>query len=738
VRYPLLGLLLLHTVAAFAQNDSCGCFSLRPQPDLNYSGRAYSVYTNYEGQVPYTGICHTYHMLVPGKIPDYTKTYQYGRFRNGEMLFWVQLNDNGDTISYFHRTVHDSIIAEEKHYDWSTGRLESWGYYYYTSKQKLLKVYGYSDQGFINSESNFFFPDSKDSLNYGESFINYHEDSQLGSDGFFSLPVQEGPFFEYWDAEHHLKTSGGYHGNSKSGKWTTWFNSGQIESQGSYTIHNWKDGNWKEWYVNGQMKSEIDYCTSNPCGTYREWYDNGNLRTEQKFSGNPRNGTYEEFWENGKIKRRDTYEEGHLTKLEYWYSNGQKTSENFYSFQGRPVGQFRSWYDNGNVQAETHFDTLGNHDASEKEYYANGVLKHEVAYADHVRCMERRYYESGQLKSEEPYSGYSRHGRCYYYFPSGKIQNTTNYKDGRKDGNSKTFDENGILLSDLNCSHGKWEGTCQWFFENGKLYRTGNYSGSVRNGLFREWNRQGALVYQQTYLNGKPANDNKAPLQITKYSVDSLRNLFTLDVEVMAGAMLNNQDSTYTEMFVAQWKKDRMLSDLLSVSAFIPPSLDSVMMVHSDSSQIRTHVFLDYPLFMLSEADTDACQSWPIQLNPYIQQLHLVPVEGECYGDDDQGIRRGFTSELFFNGKLLNVELRKINDRLGCEYFTPNSSDPDPHNSGINVNCYENFNEYYFHMRAQQTEWQHDYVVWAFRVYPDGSVDYLEDAAGYYSWAIEN
>lgn len=721
---------------SFAQQDSCSCIALKPLPDL-YTG-TFAVYNDVELNKPYTGICHVYYMKVAYKIPDYTRTYQYGSFKDGEMQFWIEFNDKGDTLAFYHLVKHDSVIAESRQFNYQTGQLEARGIYYYTNGQKRWKEFRYRADGALYSESNYFFPAVTDSLNYGDSYINYQRDAVPGRDGFYNTPVQDGAYLEYGGAGgKQLITKGAYHNNSKSGKWSTWYESGAMASTGTYSTHNWKDGNWKEWYENGQLKSDIDYCNSNPCGGYREWYPNGMLKTDSHYKLQQRNWTATEYWENGNIKRRDTYSSDHLLKMEAWYSNGIKSWESSYSLDGKQIGTHKSWYENGQLRTITGYDSLGNHNSSDKVFYENGALRAENVYENGMRIRVNRYYETGVLKSEELFSNDALQGACRYYFPDGKIQQEVNYVKGVKQGTALTYGEDGSVLKEINYVNDQWDGICTWYFPGGKQFRCGMYTGGIRNGTFKEWNAQGDLVYDQSYRNGMRVNKSKSSVYHSRYDNDSLRAAYRMDVEVMAGSLLNGGDTIYPELTAYPAMKERMLSDLLSIASFIPSSLDSIMLVHADPSQQYTHIFLDYPIAALNANDTSACQNWPSQIDGFVKQLHLRPVAGECYGDDHQGIRRGFTSDLFFNGATFDHELKKLNPRFGCEYFTPANADPDPHGSAIRVSCHQNYSEYSFYLLNGANHFAPNYRLWVFRVYADGSVDYLEENSGSYSWLPE-
>ncbi len=62
----------------------------------------------------------------------------------------------------------------------------------------------------------------------------------------------------------------------KNGKWTAWYENGQMALEGSYQEDK-KNGKWTAWYKNGQMASEGSYQEDKKNGKWTEWYENGQI-----------------------------------------------------------------------------------------------------------------------------------------------------------------------------------------------------------------------------------------------------------------------------------------------------------------------------------------------------------------------------------------------------------------------------------------------------------------------------
>ncbi|HTF02751.1 MAG TPA: hypothetical protein VK826_01965, partial [Bacteroidia bacterium] len=493
MKTPFLSFFLFLTVALSAQKDSCDCFNLRPLPDHFSLGGRFAVYTQYESEKAFTGVCRTYFVDQASQTRDLDRTFMYGTFVQGEMIGFIQYNEDGDTTSFYKRERRDSIIAEHRRYNYRTGKLEVLERYYYSGREKKMRSYVYDERGILRIESNYFFPRKGDSLNYSGSFTNYREDSQLGSDGFYNYPVQEGPYLAYGGVNgERIIVKGAYHHNYKSGTWTIWYDSGQRKSEGAYSQYNWMDGNWKEWYGNGQLKSDIDYRNSNPNGKWNEWYENGQMKSNGMYVNFKREGEFVTWWENGKMKSRDKYKEGNILVMESWHNNGQLASSSRYTQTGQAYGEHKHWFPNG-VLSEEHIYADGKPNGPAKWYYPNGKLMHIIEYANGQRVLEREYYENGKLRSEEHYANQQKTGRWLYYTQAGIPEWQENYAANQREGPAVYYSPNGEVKAELNFHQDEWNGLCKWYYPGGKLWREGTYEKGIRHGSFKEWNAKGGL-----------------------------------------------------------------------------------------------------------------------------------------------------------------------------------------------------------------------------------------------------
>lgn len=129
-----------------------------------------------------------------------------------------------------------------------------------------------------------------------------------------------------------------------------------------------------------------------------------------------------------------------------------------------------------------------------REYYKDGQLEVECpmrfispVFEDEPPKTVRRYkhgtvrfyHQNGVLKSERVCDMDSIEGEYNHYFDDGKLQITTMYKDGLRNGLHQSYYRNGQL--EVECT----------------------YLNDKKHGTFKRWDEEGALIYQTEFYSGK-------------------------------------------------------------------------------------------------------------------------------------------------------------------------------------------------------------------------------------------
>jgi antitoxin component YwqK of YwqJK toxin-antitoxin module len=202
------------------------------------------------------------------------------------------------------------------------------------------------------------------------------------------------------------------------------------------------------------------------------------------------------------------------------YPNGTISGEGFFK-DGKPDGFSKSYYVTGIKKSEgrrTNFlldsiwifyDQAG--DTTEKINFLYG--KKSGWYYKYKKDPGKGVY----VFSKELYTGDKREGTAYVYFQDGKIQQTLNYKNGKKEGLSKEYDNEGNLItlleynSDFLVSRerinrkdnkGLKQGTWKEFYPNGGKKSEKTYKDDLMHGYYKEYDTRGKLNLTMLYENG--------------------------------------------------------------------------------------------------------------------------------------------------------------------------------------------------------------------------------------------
>jgi antitoxin component YwqK of YwqJK toxin-antitoxin module len=73
-----------------------------------------------------------------------------------------------------------------------------------------------------------------------------------------------------------------------------------------------------------------------------------------------------------------------------------------------------------------------------------------------------------------------------------------------KDGNAKSWFENGQKWMDYTHWNDKRDGPLVWWYENGQKRQEGNYKGGMRFGEWTYYQEDGKILYRKIFRDGQP------------------------------------------------------------------------------------------------------------------------------------------------------------------------------------------------------------------------------------------
>ncbi len=192
---------------------------------------------------------------------------------------------------------------------------------------------------------------------------------------------------------------------------------------------------------------------------------------------------------------RNGRKQGHWVK---YYDNGAKMYEGDF-VNGQPVGEFVRYYDNGKRKMKQVFDAKTGNVYTEF-YKTNGTLLQKGVFKNEKRTGEwTTYSQKGEILQVDNYADNGLlNGTSTVYDAQGRIFETTEWKNGKKDGMHKQFFPNGQVQSEVNYRDGLRDGTCISYFDDGKTETTGQYSNDRKEGVWTVYDRDGETILAQT------------------------------------------------------------------------------------------------------------------------------------------------------------------------------------------------------------------------------------------------
>ena len=108
-----------------------------------------------------------------------------------------------------------------------------------------------------------------------------------------------------------------------------------------------------------------------------------------------------------------------------------------------------------------------------------------------------------QLKERKDYKEGKIDGQSEYYYENGQLESKGTYKDGERDGLWEYYEENGNIMDFRFYKDGKEVRQWEYFYENGQLEKSGTYKDGKEDGLFESYYENGQLLSKGTYKDGK-------------------------------------------------------------------------------------------------------------------------------------------------------------------------------------------------------------------------------------------
>lgn len=401
-------------------------------------------------------------------------------------------------------------------------------------------VYHYEDGKLIGKGK----LDSKSNLVGDWEF--YHPNGNLRARGSFGADGKRNGAWSFYNEQGQLRNKETWTNGVQTGEAVTYEDN--IITQKSQYTNGKLNGRKTSYYSLGHVRVETYYKDDKEEGAYTEYYTNGQKRIEAFMKADKLNGPYKYYYQSGQLQREATYKDGNLDgKYKSYHPNGQVSLEAMYK-DGKVTGEVNSYYKNGKLE-EKKFYKEGKLEGEYITYNDEGVITSQTTYVDDKAVGIAKFfdtdaklystfeYDKNILKaaryfdkqgkeissstrknknidltvySPQTYkishtlyndAGYKINQNTYFY-PSGKVKETNDYKEGELNGKSVGYYSNGSLSYEISYQEDEKHGPATYYHPNGKVKQRGQYSEGAVSGNWADYNEKGDLTNSYYYLNG--------------------------------------------------------------------------------------------------------------------------------------------------------------------------------------------------------------------------------------------
>jgi antitoxin component YwqK of YwqJK toxin-antitoxin module len=269
----------------------------------------------------------------------------------------------------------------------------------------------------------------------------------------------------------------------------------------NYTVHdtvNRKDNSGREngfWqhavYDSSTKTIFIDrqgrYSYGKKVGQWKYFHPNGNLRGIGTFDEDMLVGNFETYYPNGEVKEKGTWAKTHAIGKHLRFSQGIVIAETDYDASGKIFSQ-NKFSLSGNIVSKENDSLL-------IRYYGNGISQSVSHLKDgKLNGYSYEYDENGNLKQKTHHLNGRYDGDLFLYYKNGNIKFHSRFKEGNMFDERMYYDENGKPI----------EGKFTFYHDNGIKEREGFCKKGKPEGIVTLFNNKGDVIMTADHKDGKP------------------------------------------------------------------------------------------------------------------------------------------------------------------------------------------------------------------------------------------
>lgn len=201
--------------------------------------------------------------------------------------------------------------------------------------------------------------------------------------------------------------------------------------------------------------------------------------------------------ESANITDANGRKQGHWTGKS---DNGKVRYEGSFS-NDKPFGEWKRFHENGRIKAQLHY--FPNTDKASAELFdINGIRYAKGNYKGTLKDSTWSYFNGERLVGREIYSNGKKNGLSQTFFENGVIATESMWVNGVFDGVSRRFFPSGKKKTETMFRQGKKQGLNLVYYESGQTEIKGQYDNDQPDGIWRFNNEGGNLKYELRYKAG--------------------------------------------------------------------------------------------------------------------------------------------------------------------------------------------------------------------------------------------
>jgi antitoxin component YwqK of YwqJK toxin-antitoxin module len=389
-------------------------------------------------------------------------------------------------------------------------------------------------------------------INNGKTLIGpwsfYYAAGNLKGTGLYTQAGERTGQWKFYNVDGTPKSVEQYVNGKQNGLQDYYHDNGAFSSHET-ELNGQLDGPATVYYYGGAKKREVMYKAGKKDGPEKAYYPNGNLQSSSIYTAGILNGPYKEYYKTGIVKEAGVYVNGDIEGPCKMYNEAGGASADMVFIKGKVNGEWKSYYDSGKLKEKRNY-MAEIEDGPHQEYFDNGqpaenytakkgkINGEATYYSKTGKVYSTFIYDNGVIKAvkfmdpagkqlfaselkndlidvisftpdgvKKSHAFYNGKGELTgadtIFYPSGKVNQISQYKNGELNGPMLTYYLNGQKKWEVNMTDGKNDGYYESYYMNGLPESEGWIKAGESQGEWVYYDAMGKLSSKNYYVDGE-------------------------------------------------------------------------------------------------------------------------------------------------------------------------------------------------------------------------------------------